>query len=133
MKNFVEDLYLRPSCYHCRFKTIQHHADITLGDYWGVWDMQPEMDDNQGTSLVFLHSQKGWQYFAEISQQLHFQKANLQQAIQGNPNYVNSPPVHPQRDHFFQQLQNGEDFFSILKNGTPSPSAPAEVNSETGR
>ena len=28
--------------------------DLTLGDYWGVWIHDPEMDDDMGTSLLFI-------------------------------------------------------------------------------
>ena len=34
-------------------------SDITLADYWGVKNIQPEIYNPQGTSLIFLHSEKG--------------------------------------------------------------------------
>ncbi len=133
MEGFIQNRYLRPSCAHCRFKSISRNTDLTLGDYWGVWDLQPDMDDNQGTSVVFLHSQKGWQFFSQISHEIRFQRADLQQVIQRNPSYRQSSPPHSQRGQFFQQLQAGEDFLSILESDVQTPSAPTETNPETGR
>lgn len=130
MGGFIQNLYLRPSCVHCRLKSISRRTDLTLGDYWGVWDLQPEMDDNQGTSVVFLHSQKGWKFFSLISDEIQFQRADLQQVIQRNPSYQQSSPPHPMREAFFQRLQAGEDFLTITKGYTETPSALTETNSK---
>ena len=58
MNAFLHDLSLRPSCYSCRFKTLIRQSDITLADFWGIEHVCPEMDDNKGTSLVLVNSEK---------------------------------------------------------------------------
>ena len=70
MKGFLADLYLRPSCYKCKFKGIYRITDITMGDYWQVNYIQPKMFDNKGTSLIFVHSQKGMQLLNIVSNML---------------------------------------------------------------
>lgn len=113
MNGFVQNLYLRPSCHRCSVESVRRKTDMTLGDYWGVWDLQPEMDDNQGTSVVFLHSQKGWEAFSRISDQIEFKRADLESVIQKNPSYRESSIPHPLREKFFRQLSDGEDFLTI--------------------
>jgi len=70
MLGYFRGYYKRPSCYHCKSKGIQRQSDITLADCWGIEKMNPDMDDNQGTSAVLLHSEKGMEYWERISGQL---------------------------------------------------------------
>lgn len=49
---------LRPSCHACRFCTVERESDITIGDFWGIEKVKPEMDDGMGTSLIILHNGK---------------------------------------------------------------------------
>lgn len=115
MTGFTSNLYLRPSCYECKFKGINRLTDITLGDYWGVWDIQPEMDDNQGTSLVLIHSEKGKNLFESIRNQIDVEEAFLEKAIQYNPSMISSAVYTYRRDQFFEKLFSGENFDQIIK------------------
>ncbi len=58
-RGFIKGLYSRSSCFSCKFKGIERCSDITLADYWGVKGIQPEAYNQQGTSLILLHSDKG--------------------------------------------------------------------------
>lgn len=60
---FYEHVALRPSCYHCRYSTIQRTSDITLADAWGVRKKYSEWDDNQGVSFIFLNTESGERLF----------------------------------------------------------------------
>ncbi|MCD7894895.1 MAG: Coenzyme F420 hydrogenase/dehydrogenase, beta subunit C-terminal domain [Erysipelotrichaceae bacterium] len=70
MRGFLQDIYLRPSCYQCRFKGIERKSDLTLADYWGINNIYPELYDDKGTSLIFIHSKKGKNIFLKISNSL---------------------------------------------------------------
>lgn len=59
MRGFGANLFLRPSCYECPSKNFSSGADITLADYWRVEKINPELDDNKGTSLVSILTSKG--------------------------------------------------------------------------
>lgn len=115
MRGFTSDYYLRPSCYECRFKGIERVTDITLGDYWGVWDIQPDMDDNRGTSLVLIHSDKGLHFFGKIQSKIESKEAVLDKAIEYNPSIIRSAVKSQKREQFFEKLHQGEDFCSIIK------------------
>jgi len=52
-------LFSRTSCYACPFKGLPGYADITLGDFWSIRWRKPGWDDNRGTSLVLVNSDKG--------------------------------------------------------------------------
>lgn len=63
---FVKDLYLRPSCYDCRFKNLKSGSDITMGDFWGISSLQPEFNDDQGISAIMLNTSKGVEVFKSL-------------------------------------------------------------------
>ena len=66
---FYTDACLRESCYSCRYANTERVADITIGDFWGVEKVFPDMDDNKGLSLVLVNSGKGRRFFAEFIQE----------------------------------------------------------------
>ena len=66
MKAFLSNSCLRPSCHHCSFRNPIRQADITLADFWGIHEVFPEFDDDKGTSLVLIHSDRGQSLFDSI-------------------------------------------------------------------
>lgn len=105
MKGFVENLFLRKSCAACEFKGIERISDITLGDYWGVWNQYPEFDDNRGVSLVLVHSEKGRTIWNNIKCELEYRDVPLEEAISENPSAVKSSVEHYRREEFFEKLE----------------------------
>ena len=63
-----------------------------MGDFWGVWDIAPEMDDDKGTSIVLLHSEKGVESFNNIKKRLIYKLVTLEQSSQQNPSMLKSSP-----------------------------------------
>ena len=110
MNGFTRDYYLRPSCYECRFKGIERCTDITLGDYWGVWDVHPDMDDNLGTSLVLVHSQKGLDLFDSVKNSLIRKETSVENAVKCNPSIISSAGKNNSRKEFFGKFNDCEDF-----------------------
>lgn len=107
MKGFLSDLYLRPSCHACAFKTKQRQADITLADFWGVQNVLPKLDDNQGTSVIWVHSEKGRALFQQIRQQLNCETIEIGQALVYNSAALNSAQEPAGRKRFWAAYQDG--------------------------
>ena len=63
LRTFTSGLINRPSCYQCPYSNQKRSADITLGDFWGISEIEPEFNDNQGTSLVLINTKKGENLF----------------------------------------------------------------------
>lgn len=59
MKGFMANLYLRPSCYVCPTRCGRSGSNITLGDFWGIDDVRPDLNDGQGISVVLVNDSKG--------------------------------------------------------------------------
>jgi acetyltransferase-like isoleucine patch superfamily enzyme len=76
--------FLRPSCNQCQFKGDKRVADITLADFWGIERVDPDMDDNKGTSLVLINSEKGHTVFQGAGSLITCKKFTLEDVRPGN-------------------------------------------------
>lgn len=59
MRAFLSDMILRPSCHKCNAKEGRSMSDITIADFWRIQLYHQDMDDDKGTSLVLIHTEKG--------------------------------------------------------------------------
>ena len=100
MRAFLKELCSRPSCYNCQFRELKSGADLTIGDFWGVGRFHPEMDDDRGTSLILVNTNRGAKLLEKARQELDFVIAALDEAVQGNPALVVSPRPHRNRSRF---------------------------------
>ena len=114
MKGMLSNLYLRPSCFECSFKGIERGTDFTLGDYWGIGNHIPDMDDNKGTSLLLIHKEAGMKIFDSIKRLVQFADANIEKAIEGNSCIVKSTTRNDKREEYFKRLNQGEDFVALV-------------------
>jgi coenzyme F420-reducing hydrogenase beta subunit len=104
MRAFLKDICLRPSCYDCQFKTIHRQSDITLADFWGIQNMLPDMDDDKGTSLIFVNSKAGQVMIEQIADKMRFKEVDLNEAVKYNPAAIQSVGPNPNREKFFKEL-----------------------------
>lgn len=113
--------FTRPSCYECHFKGFPQKADITLADFWGIENIDKSMDQDKGTSLVMINSDKGMNLFDKIKDQVEYRQFTMRDAEAGNP-FMNAPlySVKPNRDAFFSALDT-EPFESVAKKFFPPP------------
>lgn len=79
---FGSDLDLRDCCYECKFTNLNRVGDITIGDFWNLEKTAPEFDDNKGTNLVIINSQKGEKLFKEIKKDINYIDASNLEYIQ---------------------------------------------------
>ncbi|MDD3225151.1 MAG: Coenzyme F420 hydrogenase/dehydrogenase, beta subunit C-terminal domain [Clostridium sp.] len=100
------NLYMRPSCADCQYKTFPRVSDITLADFWGIKLSNPMLDIENGTSLVMLNSKKGTELFNRIRSSIFFEKKTFKETLKGNPSILESPIMNPKRKNFFKNLDN---------------------------
>lgn len=105
MKGFLSDLYLRPSCYECKCKYGVSRSDITIGDYWGVKEVDKELDDDKGVSIVMLNSDKGQKIFSRLNG-LHLKEISLDNAKRLNGGFCEHTNPHPKRSLFFKLIND---------------------------
>lgn len=130
LRAFRRDLCLRPSCYQCGFKKVSRVSDITLADFWGVEEVCPEMDDDQGTSLVMIHSEKGDEIFRRLSAKMHWQEVPFEAAISGNTSMIRSAEKPGHRDAFMERIQT-ENFEQLAAAYTKEPVTAKDILKKT--
>lgn len=108
MKAFLNDLCLRASCYNCSFKKYNRLSDITLADFWGIQNIDRNMDDDKGTSLVIVNSDKGQQLFEKIKNNCIVKDVDLDKSIEYNPSFIKSVKYNRNRDKFFEKIDDME-------------------------
>ena len=102
---FLRNYSLRPSCFECNAKNNCAHADITIGDFWGIEQVLPDWADNKGVSLVACHSPRGELLINMISSYIERKVVDFDKAIQKNPAYSASVEKPQLRDSFFKDIQ----------------------------
>jgi coenzyme F420-reducing hydrogenase beta subunit len=88
MRCFLKDIFLRPSCYDCPSKAGKSDSDITLGDFWGVQNYHPEIDDDKGVGVALIWTDKGKEFFEHIDADCTI--SNYAECIKDNPSLVSS-------------------------------------------
>ena len=107
LRAFIAGLSIRESCGNCKFANINRMGDITLGDFWGIWEYKKSFNDNKGTSLVLVNTNKGEKLLQSTSKSYKlFEKAPINIAKKHNKNLNKSSILHPQRDKFFELIKN---------------------------
>lgn len=101
MRGFLADLYTRPSCHACPAKQLRSGSDITLGDFWGIESLMPEIDDDKGVSAIIVNSDKGKQVLHNIDVELH--EVQYSELTKRNPALVKSFPITSKRTEFFKE------------------------------
>lgn len=112
MRAFLRDMILRPSCYQCQAKSGRSHSDITIADFWGINTEMPEMDDDKGTGLVLVNTEKG-QSALDWTKTNH-KETTSETAVRHNPAYFRSVVPHPKRAAFFAQLDETDSVNALI-------------------
>lgn len=107
MKGFLNNLYLRPSCYECKAKNFTSYSDISLADYWGVQSIHREIDDDKGTSLILVNSSKGKEILKQVMDNVKIIETDLEYAIKCNHSIITSVKYNDKRDRFFNKMNKG--------------------------
>ena len=98
-KLFHNSTILRKSCENCKYSLLPRPADITLGDWWGINEYAPELNDGKGLSLVLANTAKGEAVVAAVAPEAR--------SIQMKENYNNGQlrfgaKLNPNREKFFR-------------------------------
>lgn len=104
MRLFLANICLRPSCHDCQFKSFPRKSDITLGDFWGVAQVIPELYDDKGTSVIIVNSVRGEGLLKQVESQMNICKIELDRALPPSADSRKSVLAHKKRKKFFEVL-----------------------------
>ena len=115
LRLFLQDLCLRPSCHSCRFKSFPRLSDLTIGDAWGIERHMSDLDDDRGTSVVLVNSEKGQALWACLGASLISRQGELDVLLPKTADSRRSVSPHPNRKRFFAALNRGDSMDQLVK------------------
>lgn len=109
---FNEHLSFRDSCYKCKYASHKRPSDITIGDYWGISNVEPDMvknnqlNEQKGVSLMITNSTKGDMFLSKYNNQISFFESNLENVSKYNHNLKEPSLMHESREGIFNIYLN---------------------------
>ena len=79
---FMGNNALRRSCYACPYKAVEHPGDVTIGDFWGIENVAPGLDDDKGVSLVMVNTPRGGRAFDACKPALRWEATSVESCMQ---------------------------------------------------
>lgn len=119
IRAFIGNICLRGSCSDCAAKGVERCTDLTLGDYWGVWNQHPEFDDNKGVSIVFVHSEKGKNALQRAAENAEWIEVSVEDAYRENISLMVSSKAHEKRRDFLDEI-TADNFGEVVRAYFPS-------------
>lgn len=118
MKLFGGGYITRPACTSCPAKGYARVSDLTLGDFWGIWDIAPELDDDRGTSVVLVQTEKGRAALARLEQKAVTQE----EAGRENPAIIRAAAPNPLREQAMALVREGrfEEAARLISTAAPA-------------
>lgn len=106
-KTYFNGISIRPSCYECKVKTEKKTFDFLLGDCWNVSDYKKSFDDNQGTTSVFVYTEKGKRILGELSNDIRLFKTDEKKLLNNDCSMIiKCRPKNQKRDLLFSNIDN---------------------------
>lgn len=103
MRAFLHNYTLRNACFRCPFKYPEGScADITLGDLWGISHLAPEIENDLGTTLVIVRTEKGDSMLPYIEP---LKTLTLDEVSIYNPAVTTSVQKPSKYDKFYDEVQ----------------------------
>lgn len=106
---FTDNLYLRNSCYHCKYKSVNAGADIIVGDFYA----STPGAGNDGCSCLVAMTGKGERTIKNLDGTM--KESSIDEVGSVNGMICHSVAMNPKRDLFFGDLdshpENGMTLF----------------------
>lgn len=117
MKGYLHELFSRPSCHDCAFKSFRSGSDISLADFWGINKVFPEYNSINGVSLVLINTEKGNRAMATVTDTAEMVEVGYEEAVRENGALLHSEQAHPKRKLFFRSLSKRENVGLLITKG----------------
>lgn len=113
---FNNGFSMRPSCFKCKIKAIENkQSDITLGDFWGVVTLRPDLYDDKGISLIFCNNVKGANFIQKSGKYLYLEKISKEELLYENGD-IGRPMSRPlKREKFFEEIDTDISIATLKK------------------
>lgn len=105
LRIYEQNLSLRESCYQCHYMNLERVGDISIGDFWGIERVSPELDKNTGVSAVIVSTEKGAQLVDRLKNSVVFKEFGEKDVLQ--PVLRELTKKHSRRSRFIYDYKDG--------------------------
>ena len=106
----MKNITLRKSCYECKSKSLNRVSDITLADFWGIKEINPQVYNKKGVSAILVNTQKG----SELLKNENLIGCDAKRFFMVNSAY-NTPVIRNEKTQQFWDLFNKKGFNKATK------------------
>lgn len=106
-RGFLDNLYLRPSCYECQFCGIPRVADISLADYWQADKHNAEFasrNADEGISAIIASGDVGIELFEKIKEHCVWKEMDVSIVKECSRHSWLPPLKNKDRELFFEDF-----------------------------
>ena len=112
---FLEGLFYRENCYHCKYARKERVSDITLGDFWGLGQKVPfEYLTKEGVSVILVNTDKGNKVIEKLKTRIFIEERTIEEAVEGNAQLKQPSKKHKNTEEF-KQLYMQQGFYKALE------------------
>lgn len=116
MRAFIYNYTLRNACFSCKFKYPKgSQADLTIGDFWGISEIAPELNNDLGTSIVIARTNLGKESILGIK---YDKEINFDDIIKYNPAICSSAKKPLNIIKFREDFDRGQNTLQLFKKYT---------------
>ena len=108
--SFLSGLSTRLCCATCHYANTNRVGDFSLGDFWGVEQIDSNLNDGKGTSLVLVNSKKAQAVLEKVKEKCVILKKVDFNRVKQVAKTRNGQLLWPQKRHWAR-----ERFFKLLK------------------
>lgn len=117
---FLKKEVFRDSCYVCKYANLQRISDITIGDYWGVYQehgaelKNSVMSNEKGISCILINSAKG-QKVIETMQEKFDLIVSTKEKVALHNEQLNHPCEHTSKRESILRLYKENGYEALEK------------------
>ncbi|WP_051197614.1 Coenzyme F420 hydrogenase/dehydrogenase, beta subunit C-terminal domain [Butyrivibrio sp. MB2005] len=102
--SYHQKLTIREACEKCKCKSDERAADITIADFWGIEQDERNPYLEHGTSAIIISSNKGQEFFNQVSDSLGYYEKTKNDVIRENPAFLECVKVSKFSTDFFKNI-----------------------------
>ena len=106
---FLGLLIFRDSCYECPFAGGERPGDLTIGDFWGIEKVRPDLvsgaqkalfNVHEGVSCLLVNSEYGERWLGLLGDEIKLEPVSFAEVAQGN-DQLRAPSKMPKRRRLY--------------------------------
>lgn len=101
---YFKENNFRESCYRCPYANLERAADITVGDFWGIEKVNPNLPSQNGVSVITVNTKKGSNLFKMSKCADNSIPVKIDDVIRFNPTITRATVRPESRNNFYVQF-----------------------------